>query len=152
MREFELQKDRDHHCKKGQIQYPSHDSILLPSPSDLPFKTAHSIHLPPPPSVHLPNNTTSPTTTPRPLTMLPFSFSACAKSVLGECNCRQPLGKRGCSLVATFGSPLMGFSISFIHPTSFQGTVWLTVVNQRITEDNGNKPIVLLHKKACSSK
>ena len=85
--------------------------------------------------------------------MLPFSFSACAKSVLGECNCRQPLGKRGCSLVATFGSPLMGFSISFIHPTSFQGTVWSTWSTKRITEVNGNKPIVLLHTKlALSSK
>lgn len=142
-----------------EIIYPSPHAIFqlshhLSSPSDPPFKTARSIHLPPPPSVRLPNNTTSPTTTPRPLTMLPFSFSACAKSVLGECNCRQPLGKRGCSLVATCGSPLMDFSISFIHQKSFQGTVWSTVVNQTHHRRWWKQTyrFATFKKKTCSSK
>ena len=87
--------------------------------------------------------------------MLPFSFSACAKSVLGECNWPPAVGEKGMQLVALrhlahlwWLSPLVSFTKN-LSKGQF-GQLWST---KRITEDNGNKPIVLLHKNlALSSK
>ena len=45
---------------------------------------------------------------------------------VGRVQLAPAVGEKGMQLVATFGSPLMAFSISFIHQKSFQGTVWST--------------------------